>query len=131
MAYLCKVPTSETIGTDYVDDGQGNNKGECVSLVKRMALPPGMPPTSAWKAGEKVKDNKTILEGTAIASFDPKTGRLWHAAIYVKQDVVGIWVWDQYCRGATAHPPQLNQLKWENKSHPHVAGDNFYIIEHK
>lgn len=126
MAYICQIPT-DSMFDDYVDDGHGLNKGECVSLVKRMCA--AIPSTSHWKEGAAVKDNTTLAPGTAIASFDPLTSHYWHAAIYVRQDGLGIWVWDQYCRGSTAHPPELNQLRWDNASHPHVAGDNFHVID--
>lgn len=126
MAYLCNIPNASD-GADYVDDGHGHELGECVSLVKRMC--PRVPVTKFWKKGSAVKGNVGLLSGTAIASFDPKTGHYWHAAIYVRQDGAGIWVWDQYHDGPTRHPPKLNQLRWENNRHPRVAGDNFYVIE--
>jgi hypothetical protein len=111
-----------------VDDGSGQQKGECVSLVKLMCPQLRGKRARDWRMGKPVK-GATLLPGTAIASFNPITKTYWHAAIYVRQDGNGIWVWDQYCRGSTAHAPKLNQLGWANAGHPHVAGDNFRVIE--
>jgi hypothetical protein len=126
MPFHCQLP-SQGMFKDYVDDGLGNYTGECVSLVKRMC--PSLPLTSQWRKGNPVKGNKSIVPGTAIASFDPKTGKYWHAAIYVSQDTGGIWVWDQFNTGSFAHPPKLNQLRWGNTHRPRVDADHFFVIE--
>ena len=71
---------------------------ECVSLVKAAA---GAPQTARWKKGAAVRGNLMVAKGTAIATFDG-TGRYAnnprgnHAAIYVRQDGTGIWVYDQW-----------------------------------
>ena len=69
--------------------------GHCVSLIKQCS---GAPPTKHWKPGEQVLGS-TLHAGTVIATF--KNGRYpnetsHHAAIYIKQDKHGIWVWDQW-----------------------------------
>jgi hypothetical protein len=48
---------------------------------------------------ELEKGNADIRTGTAIATFDgmgryPNHAHGNHAAIYISQDSVGIWVWD-------------------------------------
>jgi hypothetical protein len=77
--------------------------GECVTYVK--AVTPGLAPTitGSWKAGDAVRGNKSIVAGTAIATFHggSYSGQENHAAIYVKQveeggDDDGIYIWDQY-----------------------------------
>ena len=131
MSYICNIPdTTICNGKDYLDDGKGKYVGECVSLVKKMCKG-SMPATPSWKKGVQVKGNANMVPGMAIASFNPKASKpqYWHAAIYVSHGENGIWVWDQYCRGDTAHPPKLNQLTWKNDGHPRVAGDNFFVID--
>ena len=46
--------------------------------------------TGRWSKGTQVKGDNTIAEGTAIATFDATGQYVGHAAIYVKQDAVGI-----------------------------------------
>lgn len=133
MSYICRIPdTTICNGKDYLDDGKGKYVGECVSLVKKMYIGSGsMPTKSSWKKGVQVKGNTNMVPGMAIATFNPKASKpeCWHAAIYVSHDENGIMVWDQYCRGPTAHPPKQHQLLWKNDGHPHVAGDNFFVID--
>lgn len=69
--------------------------GQCVSLIKRCS---GAPHTSTWRPGSPVL-NSELPPGTVIATFKNsrypnQTGH--HAAVYIKQDQQGIWVWDQW-----------------------------------
>ncbi len=92
MIYMYADP-QKLIGRPLVDDGKGNYKGECVSLVKKYV--PMLPPTSGWKMGDRVRGSK-LSEGAVIATFfDGKTYK-GHAAFYVSQDGDGITVVEQY-----------------------------------
>ena len=78
--------------------GRKIGDGTCVSLIKHCS---NAPDTRYWKAGEKVLSLNpgTIPFGTVIATF--KNGKYpnmtgYHAAIYIRHDQNGIWVWDQW-----------------------------------
>lgn len=76
--------------------------GECVSLIKICS---GSPETKYWRPGAKVMTSSKLKAGTVIATF--KNNRYpnlrgYHAAIYIKHDKKGIWVWDQW-RGKAVH----------------------------
>ena len=69
--------------------------GHCVSLIKQCSP---APLTDQWRPGARVLDSQP-RPGTVIATFKNgrypnKTGH--HAAIYIKHDSSGIWVWDQW-----------------------------------
>jgi hypothetical protein len=100
--------------------------GQCVSYVTTVCptIPVG---TSNWKKGAKVKGNTTIVEGTAIATFN-ETGQYYgHAAIYVSQDEKGITVYDQWITG-TGKAIGQRVLRWGAAG---IAnnGEGFYVIE--
>ncbi len=70
--------------------------GHCVSLIKQCSKAPD---TRFWKPGRTVLDQAQLPSGTIIATF--KNGRYpnrsgYHAAIYIRHDSNGIWVWDQW-----------------------------------
>jgi len=72
--------------------------GHCVSLIKLCS---GAPDTKYWRPGARVLSQTpgSIAPGAIIATF--KNGRYpsrtgYHAAIYIKHDDNGIWVWDQW-----------------------------------
>jgi len=121
MAYRCLSPES------YNGIRVGN--GQCVTFVKECT---GAPHTSAWRKGSLVKGNMDITKGTAIATFDangkyPNHASGNHAAIYVGQDVNGIWVYDQWVlQGHVAK----RQIRF--KGTPGMQsndGDDYYIVE--
>jgi hypothetical protein len=82
---------------------------QCVALVRHFAK---VPPSSTWRAGNPVIGNKSILQGTAIATFEDgkypnkKTGN--HAAFYLYQVSDGIYVVDQW-PGDTIQKPSISQ----------------------
>jgi hypothetical protein len=80
--------------------------GQCVRLVQEVI--PGMPLTAEWRAGTKVKGNLNITRGTAIATFVdgkyPNKPHGNHAALYIKQDAIVIWVIDQFVSNNPKHP---------------------------
>lgn len=93
LSYVC-----EDI-SHFVNKQVGN--GECVDLLKACANTPN---TDQWRKGKIVWGN-SIPTGTAIATFKRskypnKNG--YHAAIYVSQDMKGLYVWDQW-QGKNVH----------------------------
>lgn len=94
--YVCTNPQS------YLGKIVGD--GHCVSLIKHCSKAPN---TIDWRPGKRVLKQaaNSIAPGTIIATF--KNGRYpsrrgYHAAIYIKHDEHGIWVWDQW-RGKAVH----------------------------
>ncbi len=76
--------------------------GHCVSLIKYCSKAPD---TRYWRPGAKVLGNPALVPGAIIATF--KNGRYpshtgYHAAIYIRHDHHGIWVWDQW-QGKAVH----------------------------
>jgi hypothetical protein len=124
MAYTYK-DYSKLVGKPLVDDGHGNYKGECVSLVKRYA---GAPQTSKWKPGKTVRGS-SITAGTVIATFfDGKTYN-GHAAFYVSQDNDGITVVEQY---ASLSKIQSRKIRFRGKSNSKDGvndGDSYSVVE--
>jgi len=100
--------------------------GQCVSYVTTVC--PTIPvSTSEWKKGVIVKGNKSIAEGTAIATFNATGDYQGHAAIYVSQDDHGIHVYDQWVTGAgKAIGPRL--IRWNGQGVSN-NGAGFYVIE--
>jgi hypothetical protein len=92
--------------------------GHCVSLIKRCS---GAPPTSLWRAGTQVLASN-LQPGTVIATFIDNrypnhTGH--HAAIYIRHDDNGIWVWDQWV-GKPVHR-RLIRTRTDNASAGNTA----------
>ena len=108
---------------------------QCVALVQEYA---GAPATTYWRQGEAVFGNKTIKEGTAIATFVdgryPNRPHGNHAALYVRQAANGIYVIDQW-KDAGKKDISLRLLtckgrdKKGNFKRPSDNADAFYIIE--
>jgi hypothetical protein len=92
--------------------------GHCVSLIKRCS---GAPPTKLWRAGAPVLTSD-LPPGTVIATFKNNrypshTGH--HAAIYIRHDENGIWVWDQWI-GKPVHR-RLIRTRTDNASAGNTA----------
>lgn len=68
-----------------------------------------------------------IAEGTAIATFNQAGVYQGHAAIYVKQDDIGIHVYDQWITGA-GKPIGPRVIRW-NGSGVSNNGAGYYVIE--
>lgn len=109
-------------------DKQGSSDfcGQCVSYVTTVC--PTIPvATKYWKKGAKAKENKDILAGTAIATFDKNGKYSGHAAIYERQDTVGINVVDQWVTSpAKAIHKRILRFGAHGNSN---NGDNFFVIE--
>jgi hypothetical protein len=84
-------------------EGRVVGAGHCVDFVKAAA---GAPMTGAWQEGAPVRGNPHIPRGTAIATFEANGGYTSesgnHAAIYLRQDERGMWVYDQW-QGQPVH----------------------------
>jgi hypothetical protein len=109
------------------DDTKGTKLcGQCVSYVKKVY--PGLPPTGSWTKGAPVKDNKKILAGTVIATFNASGKYFGHAAIYVSQSADGILVYDQYVTAPNPKAAGQRVLRWKALGNSN-NGDNFYVVE--
>jgi hypothetical protein len=100
-----------------------------VEFVKAVAL---VPQTSLWKKGELVKGSQTMIAGTAIATFNeqgkyPNHGTGNHAAIYLSQDALGIFVVEQY-KGLDSVQKRHIRFRAGSGS-PSNDGDAFSAIE--
>jgi len=117
MSYIARnITTVTTRLNSYVGESQ-----ECVSPVKALT---GAPRTIFWKRGVQVK-GATIETGTAIATFNKKGKYEGHAAIYIKQDEKGIYVYDQW----SGRPLGERIILFKGKGYVSNDGDQFYVIE--
>jgi hypothetical protein len=124
-----------------VDDLEGKplaGNGQCVGIVEYYTR---VGKAENWKQGERVRDAKYIIKGTAIATFVngkyPNNPHGNHAALYMKKDDSGITMMDQWS-GDNNKPTissryvkyfniaQNSDGSWENASN---NGDAFYVIE--
>jgi hypothetical protein len=122
-----------------VDVLEGTNKvgsGGCVRLVQHYAH---VPHTSLWREGERVKGNSTIRKGTAIATFVdgkyPNNATGNHAAFYLRQDDIGIWIMDQWVSNTTKPRVSSRRIRFKGQDSdgsfvtPSDNGDAFSVIE--
>ena len=127
--WVC-APTSSLGPFKEVPEGASTDGvdlcGQCVSYVKKVC--PTLPQTKYWKKGKPVKDNKSIVPGTVIATFNSAGKYYGHAAIYVSQDVVGIHVYDQYIAPPSPKPIGPRTLRW-NAHGLANNGNNFSVVE--
>lgn len=113
--------------------GQTVGTGQCVSYVEQAAHTPA---THFWQQGPKVEGNFSLQKGVAIATFQDgkyqnRTNGDSHAAIYLRQDAVGVWVLDQW---RNPHKTQVVHERFIKFRHgigtPNNDGSAFYVIEH-
>ena len=109
--------------------------GDCVPLVQHYA---GAPGSAQWREGERVRGSRTIKPGTAIATFE--NGRYAnrssgnHAAFYIGQDSLGIYVVDQW-KGERKPRISRRHIRFRGAnadgSYPAASdnGDAFSVIE--
>ena len=108
---------------------------QCVALVQEYA---GAPLTTYWRQGEAVLGNKTIKEGTAIATF--VDGRYAnrphgnHAALFVREVANGIVVADQWkATKKTKITVRVIRSQGKDKKGNYVRPSNnadaFFVIE--
>lgn len=110
IALVCKT------AAHYQHQVIGN--GQCVSFIKQCS---GAPQTKFWSPGAPVLTTSPH-PGTVIATFE--NGRYpnknaYHAAIYIKQDQQGIWVWDQWV-GKPVHK-RLIRVRYDNADPSNTA----------
>lgn len=108
---------------------------QCVALVQEYA---GAPRTTYWRQGEAVMGNKTIKEGTAIATFVdgryPNRPHGNHAALFVREVANGIVVVDQWKAGKKTKI-SVRTIKSQGKDkkgkfvNPGENADAFFVIE--
>lgn len=132
MPHILQPLPGKTLEDSYRGKAYTNAKGnaECVEFIKQTL---GGPATAGWREGNKItKDDLTILRGTAIATFvDSKYSHLGasnqHAAIYLSQDDVGIWVLDQFKKQGSVDKRNIKWVPtWPGKSND---GNAFSVIE--
>jgi hypothetical protein len=106
--------------------GQAVGTGQCVAYVREAS---GAPRTSQWRRAGRVKGDREIPQGAAIATFDPngsygnhEDGRS-HAAIYIAQNENGLTVYDQW-KGQVVHQ---RVIRFGGEK-PVNNGDEFYLI---
>jgi hypothetical protein len=122
MSYVAQNPE------EY--DGKVVGTGQCVAFVQVAS---GAPHSSLWKQGKLVKAEAALAPGTAIATFsagaytDSLDGTS-HAAVFVRQDIDGILVWDQW----TGQPVHQRWIRFQGNApgvRPVNNGDLFCVIE--
>ncbi len=132
MAHILTPLPGKTLEQSYEGKAYLNseNRTECVEFIRQTL---GGPSTHGWLEGPKiVKGDLTILRGTAIATFvDGKYSHLGrgnqHAAIYLRQDAVGIIVLDQF---ATQGSVKERTIKWvPTKAGKSNDGNAFSVID--
>jgi len=127
MSYCC--PNAATYeGKPLIGNAQ------CAVLVERLA---NAPATALWHKGRNVRRNLSIQPGTAIATFDatgryPNTWTNNHAALYLSQDIMGIWVIEQYVGLEKIQKRHIRFMNGGVPYHHNVAndGDAYSVIEH-
>ena len=120
---------------DALDGSSLVGSHQCVAIVQVYAH---APVTSKWKQGVQVRGQNSLRKGTAIATFEngkyPNKAYGNHAALYVSQDLKGIWVMDQW--GGDPNKPTISKrlLGFKGKAgaeykDPSNNGDAMYVIE--
>lgn len=125
MTYIY-ADAKKLVGIPLVDDGKGNYKGECVSLVKKYS---SAPRTSDWIMGVNVRGSTNIKEGTAIATFFDGKKYKGHAAFYISQDADGITVVEQY---TGLQKVQSRKIRFKGKSTVKDGvndGDSYSVVD--
>jgi hypothetical protein len=125
-----------------VDDLQGKPKvgtGECAVMPQWYAKAPG-DAKETWRAGIRVKGNGLLIaKGTAVGTFVndrwPRTKHHKHAALYVGQDSLGVWVMDQWGDNDVKPTISKRQMRFlgmtaDGKAFkdPSNNGDALYVI---
>lgn len=124
-----KNPAAPLDKDKWVDDGKGNELGQCVSLVKFL-IPElrGVSASHGWTKGLPAFGNGAIQPGTAIATFNAAGHYFGHAAIYVSQDAEGMTVIDQWVT-PPAKAIGSRQLKADPKHTGKNNAKNYYVVE--
>lgn len=125
---VASIAMRKYIAKDFASSiGKVVGNGQCVMFVKEVAVTPA---SSLWSEGDKVRGNKSLKPGTAIATFQDgkyrnSTGGDSHAAIYVAQDGGGIVVVDQWKN----QPVHSRYIPFKGGTiKPHNDGDAFSVV---
>ena len=100
----------------------------CVGHVRRVT---GLPHTSSWRRGAKVRDSG-IASGVAVATFDPNgtygnhTDGRSHAAIFIEQTDEGLGVLDAWVGRAAGE--RIIRFRG-GAGQPVDDGDAYHVIE--
>lgn len=125
MSYFCSNPQA------YLNESVGD--GQCVAFVRKCT---GAVEAKYWKQSKtQVKGNaSTIKPGTAIATFvngvyaNKSSGN--HAAIYVGQNTIGVWVYEQWKNTRETQPVHKRRIRFNNTTRgPSNDGNAFYVID--
>lgn len=104
--------------------------GHCVPLVQQAC---GAPLTARWCRGPRVRGNRAIPPGTAIATFDadgcyPNQASGNHAAIYLSQDDEALLVLDQW-KSRQPPRPGTRRIRFKGGAGtPSDDGDRYWVI---
>jgi hypothetical protein len=98
---------------------------QCAVLVEMLAC---APITAHWRKGRYVRRSFDIPTGTAIATFDatgkyPNRPTGNHAALYLSQDPMGIWVIEQYLGLEKIQKRHIRFMNGGMPFHHNVAND--------
>jgi hypothetical protein len=98
---------------------------QCAVLVEMLAC---APITAHWRKGRYVRRSFDITTGTAIATFDatgkyPNRPTGNHAALYLSQDPMGIWVIEQYVGLEKIQKRHIRFMNGGIPFHNNVAND--------
>ncbi|MEQ1950315.1 BPSL0067 family protein [Mesorhizobium sp. CN2-181] len=110
---------------DHFINAKGNN--ECVEFVRQAT---GAPSTKNWRPGKNVKGANDIPSGAAIATFKSERYSV-HAAIYLGQDDLGLWVLDQWNKQGHVAKRRI-RFPTGKESQPVLDQNNgnlFYVID--
>lgn len=128
MPYLADMQKANA----YVKAKQLVGNGQCVTFVHAVVT---TPPASLWRRGDAVRDNKNMLPGTIIATFDSdghygnRTDGTSHAAVYLFQTSGGIMVLDQW-NGRTKQPPHQRLIRFKDgKGLTIDDGSQYYVVQ--
>lgn len=107
-------------------EGEVVGSGQCPAICQSHG---GMPHSSQWIEGPKVKGKTDLPSGTAIATFIngkyPSKSHGNHVAIYISQDAKGITVFDQW----VGRPAGYRVILFKKGSgDPSNDGDAFSVI---
>jgi hypothetical protein len=129
MAHGCAA-VSSLEGTAKVGSKQ------CVALVQHYAR---LPVTAQWTAGAAVMGQTSLAKGTAVATFvdgkyqSQRTGN--HAGFYLRQDVGGFWIIDQWANDLSKPRVSARYLRRKGKQanaqyvDPSNNADAYSVIE--
>ena len=107
--------------------GSGTTYGDCATAVQTIfdaANQPLGPPTT-WRRGKRVVDTPDMPAGTAVGSFRGVGVYEDRAAVYERQNVTHVIVWDQQAKPMKKFGPRVLP-KWVKGA---MGGADLYAID--